>query len=182
MRKIIAGEFISLDGVIESADQLTGRYFNDELGQALGGTMAETDTLLMGRVTYQQFVPSWAGKTGTEDPVSAHMSKPKFVISTTLNDTTEWAGSNLLKGNVAEQLTRLKDEPGKNILVLGSATLVQWLLREGLLDELDLLVFPVVLGHGKRLFDTEGSHAELTLTHCEAFSTGVLHLTYQPAI
>lgn len=182
MRKIIASEFISLDGVIESADQLTGKYFNDELGQALGAAMAETDTLLMGRVTYQQFVPFWAAKTGTEDPVAAHMSKPKLVVSATLSDTAQWPGSTLLKDAVAEQLTALKDQPGKNVLVLGSATLVRWLLRQGLLDELDLLLFPVVLGRGKRLFDAEGGQTGLTLTRCAAFSTGVLHLTYQPAM
>jgi dihydrofolate reductase len=181
MRKIIAAEFMSLDGVIEGANQLTGQYFSDELQQALGAGMAGTDTLLMGRVTYQEFVPFWADKTGAEDPVAAHMSKPKYVVSTTLAGTSEWPNSTLISRNVAEQLTRLKEQPGKNILVLGSASLVRWLLREGLADELDLYVFPIVVGHGKRLFDGDGSQVKLTLASCEAFSTGVLHLTYQPA-
>ena len=181
MRKIIAAEFMSLDGVIENANQLTGQYFNDELQQWLGAGMAGTDTLLMGRVTYQEFVPFWADKTGTEDPVAAHMSKPKYVVSTTLADTSGWANSTLISSNVAEQLTRLKEQPGKDILALGSATLVRWLLREGLADELDLLVFPVVAGHGKRLFDGDGSEVKLKLAGCEAFSTGVVHLTYHPA-
>jgi dihydrofolate reductase len=109
MRKIIAAEFISLDGVIDSANQLTGQYFNDELQQYLAAGMAGTDTLLMGRVTYQEFVPFWADKTGTEDPVAAHMSKPKYVVSTTLADTSEWPNSTLINSNVAEQLTRLKE-------------------------------------------------------------------------
>jgi dihydrofolate reductase len=181
MRKIIAAEFMSLDGVVESANQLTGQYFSDELQQWLGAGMAGTDTLLMGRVTYQEFVPFWADKTGTEDPVAAHMSKPKYVVSTTLADTSEWPNSTLISSNVAEQLTRLKEQPGKDILALGSATLVRWLLREGLADELDLLVFPIVVGHGKRLFDGEGSEVKLNLASCEAFSTGVVHLTYHPA-
>jgi dihydrofolate reductase len=181
MRKIIAVEFMSLDGVIDSANQLTGQYFNDELQQYLAGGMASTDALLMGRVTYQEFIPFWAGKTGTEDPVAAHMSKPKYVVSTTLNDASEWANSTLINGDVVGQLTRLRQQAGKDILALGSATLIRWLLRENLADQLDLLVFPVVVGHGKRLFDDQDSQISLTLADSKAFSTGVVHLTYQPA-
>ncbi len=181
MRRIIAAEFMSLDGVIEGANQLTGPYFNQELQQYLAAGMAGSDTLLMGRVTYEEFVPHWANKTGTEDMVAAHMSKPKYVVSTTLNDASEWPNSTLIKGNPAGQLTELKQQQGKNILALGSATLVRWLLREGLADELDLLVFPVVVGHGKRLFDGHGSEIKLTLAASQTFSTGVVHLTYQPA-
>jgi dihydrofolate reductase len=143
--------------------------------------MASTDALLMGRVTYQEFVPFWADKTGAEDPVAAHMSKPKYVVSTTLAGTSEWPNSTLISSNVAGQLTRLKEQPGKDILAAGSATLVRWLLREGLADELDLYVFPVVAGRGKQLFDGDGSQVKLELASCEAFSTGVLHLTYHPA-
>jgi dihydrofolate reductase len=181
MRKIIAAEFMSLDGVIDSANQLTGQYFNDELQRYLAAGMAGTDTLLMGRVTYQEFVPVWADKTGTEDPVAAHMSKPKYVVSTTLTGTSEWPNSTLVKGNPAEQLSSLKEQPGKDILALGSATLVRWLLREGLADELDLLIFPVIIGRGKRLFDGDGSQIKLKLADAQVFSTGVVHLTYQPA-
>lgn len=180
MRKIIASEFISLDGVIDSASQLTGRYFNDELHQYLASGMASTDALLMGRVTYQEFVPFWADKTGSEDPVAAHMSKPKYVVSTTLNDISEWANSTLINGDVAAQLTALKQQAGKDILALGSATLIRWLLRESLADQLDLLLFPFVAGRGKRLFDDQDSQICLTLADSEAFSTGVVHLTYEP--
>jgi dihydrofolate reductase len=181
MRKIIAGEFISVDGVIESASQLTGQYFSDELGQYLGSGMASTDTLLLGRVTYQEMVPFWADKTGSDDPVAVHMSKPKYVVSATLDRTEEWPDSTLIRDDVAGQLSRLKQQPGKDILVIGSAALVRWLLREGLLDELDLLVFPIVIGRGKRLFDDEGEQIPLRLTGSQAFSTGVVHLTYQKA-
>jgi len=181
MRKIVAAEFISLDGVVDGANQLTGQYFNDDLQQYLAAGMAGTDALLMGRVTYQEFLPFWAAKTGTEDPVAAHMSKPKYVVSTTLTDTSEWANCTLISGDPAGQLARLKEQPGKDILALGSATLVRWLLREDLADELDLLVFPVVAGHGKRLFDGDGSQITLNLARSEAFSTGVVHLTYTPA-
>lgn len=180
MRKIIAGEFISLDGVIDAANQLTGAYFNDELGQYLGSGMARTDALLLGRVTYQEMVPFWADKTGTDDPVTAHMSKPKFVVSATLDHTNDWANSTLIRDNPAAELTTLKQQPGKDILVIGSASLVRWLLRANLLDELDLLVFPVIVGRGKRLFSDDGDKLPLTLTGSETFSTGVVHLTYRP--
>jgi dihydrofolate reductase len=180
MRKIIAAEMVTLDGVIDTASQLTGQYFSDELQQYFAAGMAGTDTLLMGRVTYQEMAPHWV-KADTEDPVAAHMSKPKYVVSTTLVDTSEWPNSTLVKADVAGQLTRLKEQPGKDILALGSATLVRWLLRRGLADELDLLVFPVVEGHGKRLFDEDGGQINLTLAGSQAFSTGVVHLTYQPA-
>jgi dihydrofolate reductase len=109
------------------------------------------------------------------------MSKPKYVVSTTLNDTSEWANCTLINGDVVGQLTALKQQAGKDILALGSATLVRWLLGESLADQLDLLVFPVVVGHGKRLFDDKDSQLSLTLADSEAFSTGVVHLTYQPA-
>jgi dihydrofolate reductase len=143
--------------------------------------MAGTDALLMGRVTYQEMAPHWVAQAGSADPVAAHTSKPKYVVSTTLNDTSEWPNSTLVTGDVAGQLTKLKQQPGKDILVIGSATLIRWLLRESLADELDLLVFPVVEGHGKRLFDGDGSQIKLNLASCEAFSTGVVHLTYHPA-
>ena len=181
MRKIIAGEFMSLDGVIDSAGQLTAQYWNEELQRYLAAGMASTDALLMGRVTYQEFIPFWSDKTGTDDPVAVHMSKPKYVVSTTLSDTSQWANCTLINGDVAAQLTTLKQQPGKDILALGSATLIRWLLRESLADQLDLLVFPVVAGHGKRLFDGQDGPISLTLADSQAFSTGVVHLTYQPS-
>jgi dihydrofolate reductase len=180
MRKIWAGEFISLDGDIESANQLTGEYFNEEFGQYLASGMARTDALLLGRVTYQEMAPFWQAKTGTEDPVAVHMSKPKFVVSTTLDNTNDWSNSTLIRDNPAEELTKLKQQPGKDILVIGSASLVRWLLRVNLLDELDLLVFPVIVGRGKHLFSDDSDKLPLTLTSSETFSTGVVHLTYRP--
>jgi len=180
MRKIVAAEFISLDGVIETANQLTSQYFNDELQQYLAAAMASTDALLMGRVTYQEMGPHWQSQAGTDDPVVAHMSKPKYVVSTTLTGTSEWANCTLINSDLAGQLARLKEQPGKDILALGSATLVRWLLPEGLADELDLVVFPFAQGHGKRLFDGDGSQITLNLARSEVFSNGVVHLTYTP--
>jgi dihydrofolate reductase len=125
-------------------------------------------------------VPFWADKTDGDDPVVAHMSKPKYVAFTTLDSTDDWADSTLISDDVAGQLSRLKDQPGKNILIIASAALVRWLLREGLLDQLGLLVFPIVIGGGKHLFDNGGQNT-FNLTGSEAFSNGVVHLTYQKA-
>jgi dihydrofolate reductase len=177
MRKIVAGLMVSADGVIEAPETWTGPYFSPELGQHVGSLMAAADTMLLGRVTYQTFAASFAGQSGgMADQMNA---TPKVVVSTTL-DRAEWQNSTLIRGDAAE-ITRLKSRPGKNINVSGSATLVAWLLRQGLLDELDLLIFPVVVGQGKRLFGGDGGRAELALAGCEAFPSGVAHLTYRPA-
>lgn len=181
VRKIWAGEFISLDGEIESANELMGQYANEEVGRYLASGMASTDALLMGRVTWQEMGPYWAASTGSDDPVVMHMSKPKYVVSTTLDNADAWANSTLIRDNPAAALARLKEQPGKDILVIGSATLVRWLLREKLLDELDLLVFPVIVGRGKRLFGDVGETVSLQLIGSETFSNGVVHLTYRPA-
>ncbi len=178
MRKIVAGLFMSLDGVVESPDKWTGPYFSPDVGQTVGSLMAAQDTLLLGRVTYQGFADAFSGQTGG---VADQMNNtPKVVVSATLGTAT-WRNSTVISGNVAEQIARLKQQPGNNIGISGSATLVTWLLRLGLLDQLDLLVFPVVLGSGKHLFDAEGDQVVLKLAASQALSNGVLHLTYQPA-
>jgi dihydrofolate reductase len=178
MRKIVAGVMVSVDGVVEAPETWTGPYFTPELGQHVGSLMGAGDTLLLGRVTYQTFAAAFAGNTS--DPMAAQMNAiPKVVVSATL-DRAEWENSTLIRGT-AEEITRLKQQPGKNINVSGSATLVAWLLREGLLDELDLLVFPIVVGQGKRLFGGDGGQVGLTLAICEAFPAGVAHLAYRPA-
>jgi dihydrofolate reductase len=179
MRKIVAGLMVSVDGVVEAPEAWTGQYFSPELGQVVGSIMAGGDTMLLGRVTYQTFAASFAGNTS--DPMAAQMnSTPKVVVSTTL-PTAEWENSTLVSGDVAAEITRLKQQPGKDINISGSPTLVSWLLRQGLLDELNLLLFPVVAGHGKRMFDDADGTTGLKLTHSETLGTGVVHLIYQPA-
>lgn len=179
MRKIVAGMMVSVDGVVEAPDQWTGPYFSPELGQVVGSIMAAGDTMLLGRSTYQTFAASFAGNTG--DPMAAQMNAfRKVVVSTTL-DRADWENTTLVGGDVAAEIASLKEQPGKNIIMSGSPTLVTWLLRHGLLDELNLLLFPVVVGHGKRLFDEEAGAAGLTLTHSQVFATGVVQLVYRPA-
>ncbi|HEV2253346.1 MAG TPA: dihydrofolate reductase family protein [Streptosporangiaceae bacterium] len=167
MRKIVAGLMVSVDGVVEAPETWTGPYFSPELGQVVGSIMADGDTMLLGRVTYQTFAASFAGNTS--DPMAAQLNAvPKVVVSTTLNQAG-WENSTLIQRDVAQEITRLKEQPGRNINISGSATLVAWLLRQGLLDELDLLVFPVVVGHGKQLFNADGSTVGLSLAVCDSF-------------
>ena len=181
MRKVTAGLFVSLDGVVESPEKWQLPYFNDEMGEAIGAAMAEADAMLLGRVTYQEFASYWPGVSSEDQPFADHMNNtPKFVVSTTLDEPLEWQNSTLIKGNVAEEIAKLKQQPGKNIGITGSATLVRSLLRDNLLDELGLLVHPIVVGSGRRLFEEGGDQKELKLVDSRTFSTGVVYLTYQP--
>jgi dihydrofolate reductase len=180
MRKIVAGLFMSLDGVVESPERWQAPYFNDEMGQALGAQMAESDTLLLGRRTYQEFAAFWPNQP-SDAPFAGYMnSTPKLVVSTSL-DAVEWENSTLLKGDVAEELATLKQQPGQNLNVTGSGTLVRYLLGENLLDELQLMACPVVVGRGRHLFEDGGDQKALSLVDCGTFSTGVIQLTYRPA-
>jgi dihydrofolate reductase len=182
MRKVTAGLFVSLDGVTASPDKWQLPYFNDEMGEAVGAAMAAANAMLLGRVTYQEFASSWPGVSSEDQPFAEYMNNtPKYVVSRTLEEPLEWSNSTLIKGNVAEEIARLKQQPGKNIGITGSATLVQSLLREDLLDELGLMVHPVVVGSGKRIFEEGGDPKGLTLVDSKTFSTGVVYLTYQPA-
>lgn len=183
MRKIVAGLFISLDGVFEAPDQWHFPYFNDEMGEAVGSQMANSDAMLLGRVTYDEFAAYWPQQTsdGEAGALADFMNDtPKYVVSSTLKDAA-WKNTTLIDGTcAAEELTRLKQQPGKDISITGSGTPVRTLLRDGLLDELRLLVHPIVVGQGKRLFDG-GDPIPLTLVDSKTFSTGVLALTYQRA-
>jgi len=180
MRKIAAGMFVSLDGVVEAPENWTFDHFTDEIGDAITSSMATADTLLLGRKTYQEFADVWPGR-GTDDPIGAFMNNtPKVVASTTL-DKVEWQNSTLITGDVIEEVAKLKQQPGKNINMTGSATLVRSLLQAKLLDELWLMVFPVVLGSGTRLFAEGEARLSLKLAASQTFSTGVQSLTYTPA-
>src|SRR5215210_2859465 len=156
MRKVTAGLFVSLDGVTESPEKWQLPYFNDEMGEAIGAAMVQADAMLLGRVTYQEFASYWPGVRSEDQPIADYMNNtPKYVVSSTL-DTVEWNNSTLIKGNITEEITKLKQQPGKNIGITGSATLVQSLLQDDLLDELGLLIHPVVVGVGRRLFKDGG--------------------------
>ena len=179
MRKIVAGLMSSLDGVIEIPEQWMGPYFNPELGQAIGSMMAAQDAMLLGRVTYEMFAAHWPKQTG--DLADTMNNTAKYVVSGTLK-TADWQNSTLIPAARAyDEIAGLKQQPGRNIGITGSATLLTWLLREGLLDELRLFVFPLVIGSGQRLFDTQGEQLPLKLLDSVTFETGVLQLSYTKA-
>lgn len=181
MRKLTAAFFMSLDGVVESPDKWHFPYFNDEMGAAIGGSMSQADALLMGRVNYQEWASYWPNQSGDDTGFADYMNNtPKFVVSTTL-ETVEWQNSTLIKGDFRKEIIKLKEQPGREITISGSATLVRSLLHEELLDELRLMVHPVVVGSGKRLFDDWSDQKALGLVNSQTFSTGVVDLTYQPA-
>jgi dihydrofolate reductase len=182
MRKITAGLFVSLDGVTQSPERWQLPYFNDEMGEAVGTAMAAADAMLLGRVTYQEFASYWPGVSPEDQPFAGYMNNtPKYVVSTTLEGPLEWNNSTLIEGNVAEEIARLKQQPGENIGITGSATLVRSLLRDGLLDELGLMVHPIVVGSGKRLFEDWEAQKALELVDSKTFGTGVVYLTYRTA-
>jgi dihydrofolate reductase len=180
MRKVVASELVSLDGVMEKPEQWAFSYSNDEMAKANASGMANSDAMLLGRVTYEEFAAFWPFQDRTEQPYTDHLNNtPKYVVSRTLDEPLEWQNSLLVKGDVAEEVSRLKEQPGKDIGIVGSGALVRWLLRENLLDELSLMVHPIVLGRGERLFEEGGDQKALELVDSKTFSTGVVHLTYQ---
>jgi dihydrofolate reductase len=182
MRKVVAAEFLSLDGVMESPEQWHFDYFNDEMGQAGGEGFEASDALLMGRVLYEEWVAYWPQQVPEENPVAATMnSVRKYVVSTTLEEPLEWNNASLIGENVAEEISELKAQPGKDIVISGSGALVRSLLEYGLLDELKLMVHPVIVGSGKRLFEDGEKQTPLELVDSKTFSTGVVYLTYKPA-
>jgi dihydrofolate reductase len=180
MRKIVAGEFVSLDGVMEAPDQWHFPYFDDAMGSVVDEQMQGSDTMLLGRVTYEEFASYWPGKTEEDTPGASFMNGlPKLVVSTTLNDVSAWENSTLIdKNDILGNLARLKEQPGKDISIVGSAMLVQSLLEAGLLDELRLLVHPIIVGHGKRIYAEQEKPTGLKLIDSRTFDTGVLYLTY----
>jgi dihydrofolate reductase len=181
MRKVVAVELVSVDGVMESPEKWAPPYSNDEMEEANAAGMAASDAMLLGRVTYEGMAAFWPNQPAGTPMVDYIISVPKHVVSTTLEEPFAWNNSTLIKGNVPEEVAELKRRPGKDITILGSGALVRSLLRDGLLDELRLMVHPVVLGSGKRLFEDGGDQKSLKLVDSKTFSTGVVYLTYQPA-
>lgn len=177
--RIVANFFMSLDGVVEAPHEWQSPFMNDEIGRVIGAGLATSDALLMGRATYEEWSAVWPHRT--DDPMAdAINGARKFVVSDTL-DSVDWEGSMLISGDVEAQIRELKEQPGRDLTMSGSGTLAAWLLERELLDELHLLVHPIVLGHGRRLFGPGLSSHTLALTSCEQFSNGVVHLTYGPA-
>ena len=179
MRKVIVSEFVTLDGVMEAPDKWQFPFWNDETGKFKVDELFASDALLLGRVTYQEFAAAWPSMTDEEGFADRMNSLPKFVVSTTLKEPLGW-NATLIKGNIAQEVSKLKQQPGQDILISGGAGLVHSLLQQDLIDEYRLLVYPVVLGSGKRLF-TDGGNATLKLVEARTIGADVVLLTYQPA-
>jgi dihydrofolate reductase len=185
MRKITAGLFISLDGVVEAPDEWHFPYFNEEMGAAVDATLGAADTILFGRKTYDSFAEAWPEReaAGAEDAGLAKTlgDARKMVVSNQRLEFT-WRNSEQLKGDLIQAVTALKNQPGDGAIALsGSVSVVRQLLAAGLLDELHLLVHPIAVRKGMRLFDEGATPIPLTLLSAETFKTGVLHLVYGPA-
>jgi dihydrofolate reductase len=180
MGKIVSNFFMSLDGVVEAPEKWHMSYFNDEMGAAIGRGMETNKAFLMGRVLYDEWAEYWPSQGEEGHEFAGFMNNhPKYVVSNSLKTAT-WNNTTIVSGDVPKQLRDIKDRTDGDIVISGSATLVRSLLADGVLDELRLLVHPIVVGHGQRLFEDSNTHA-LELVGHEVFSTGVLNLTYKPA-
>ena len=179
MGKIIVSEFITLDGVIEGPEWSIP-FFNEEVAQVKKDDLFASDALLMGRVTYEIHASAWPSEKDEEGFADRMNSLPKYVVSSTLQQV-EWNNSRLIKGNIPEAIIKLKREISRSILIDGGSDLVNLLMQHDLIDEYRLLVYPLVLGKGKRLFREGSPKRELRLREARALSNGVVALTYQPA-
>lgn len=175
MRKLVVSEFVSLDGVIENP-MWTFPYWNDEIAAFKGAETDNTDSLLLGRVTYEAFAQAWPESKDEGAPWMN--SVPKSVVTSTLDNLT-WQNSSVLQGDLATEVNKLKQQPGRDILLYGSGMLVQTLMELDLVDQYNLLYYPVVLGKGQKLFE-EGRESKLKLVETKPFSSGVVGLIYVP--
>lgn len=190
MREIVVAEFVTLDGVIQApggADEdteggfqhggWTHPYWHDDIGARFSEAMSSADALLLGRKTWE--IHGGAFETMEGNPFADAMNDiRKYVVSTTLESTAAWRNSTLIREDVVEAVRRLKQQPGKNILIDGSSVLVHALARHGLVDEYSLHVYPLVLGTGKRLYP-EGARVGLTLVEASPLPTGVVFMRYR---
>jgi dihydrofolate reductase len=184
MRKVVASLFISLDGVVEEPGDWHFPYFNDEMGAAVGELLGVADTLLLGRKTYDDHAGAWPEREaeGGEDAEFAKvLGDVRKIVVTRQRLELTWRNSEQLEGDLVEAVTALKNEPGGPIAISGSVSVVRQLLAAGVLDELHLLVHPIAVRKGMRLFDEAETPIPLTLLSSETFKTGVLNLVYGPA-
>ena len=179
MRKVTAGLFSTIDGVVEAPNEWQFA-FDDEMGAAMSRMLEEQDAVLLGRVTYTEWAGYWP--TSTDEPFATWINRtPKYVASTTLDSVDEWQNSTLISGSVADFVADLRQQDGGTIGTAGSPSLVRWLFNAGLLDELILLIHPVVAGGGRRrLFADDAALTRLELIGSQPTSSGVIIATYRP--
>ena len=190
MRKIVVSEFMSLDGVMQAPGGKdedtdggftqggwTWPYWHDDIGALLGQGIGEGDALLLGRKTWQGHAAAFEPMADGDPNEPGLNAKVKYVVSTTLTDASAWRNSTIIKDDVIEQLRALKEQPGKNIIIDGSSVLIHALAQNDLIDEYSLLVYPLVLGGGKKVF-ADGLRTNLRLVETRSFPTGVTYMRY----
>ncbi len=177
MRKLIVSTYVTLDGVIENP-MWTFPYWGDDIAQFQTDDLFSSDALLLGRETYQAFADAWTQRAGVDAFADRINSLPKYVASRTLT-SAEW-NSTVLQGDIPSAIRRLKEQPGQNILKYGAGELMHTLIEHQLLDELHLLVYPLTVGTGTKLF-RDGFETKLSLIRAQPFKSGVVALIYQPA-
>lgn len=185
MRRLVVSEFLTLDGVMEDPGGQSEfkhkgwsrPYWDDEIGKFKLAELMAADALLLGRITYQGFAAAWPSAKDEAGFADRMNGLPKYVVSTTL-DQADWNNSTIIRDDVAQEVARLKQQDGQDILIGGSGQLIQTLAQRGLIDDYYLLVYPVVLGSGARLF-RDGTEATLKLVESRSYASGVVLVHYR---
>jgi dihydrofolate reductase len=179
--RLVATEYLSLDGIFEEPGRWSFPFFNDEAAKFKWDELQASDALLLGRKTYEGFAAAWPTITDTGEFGEKMNSMPKYVVSSTL-DKVEWTGSKLVKGDAVAEVRKLKQEPGHDLLLSGSGQLFQALMQENVIDLYRFMVHPVVLGQGRRLFTDGVDKRALELSESKTFGSGIIILEYRPAV
>jgi dihydrofolate reductase len=183
MAKIGVHEFVTLDGVFENPSWTAPYGFPEEMAAAIASLTATSSAILLGRRTFQMFAPAWSGRSVEDDPGAPFFNDTtKRVVSSTLTSADDWQNSSILGRYDPDVVRDLKQRSDGDIYISGSGTLVRALLADGLVDELHLFVFPLVLGAGRRLFADGSPTTRLSLADQQRYANGVLHLTYAPEL
>ncbi|HEY3461905.1 MAG TPA: dihydrofolate reductase family protein [Gaiellaceae bacterium] len=181
MGRILVHEFTTLDGVVDAPTWTFDFGFDPKMGETIAELTGRSRAILLGRTTYEMFEPAWSTRTADDDPGAPFFNDTqKYVVSSTPAEPT-WRNSTILGPYDAEAIRRLKDEIEGDVYVSGSGTLVRAMLADGLVDELHLFVFPLTRGTGPRLLAENAAPLTLSLTACEAYDNGVIHLGYAPS-
>jgi len=188
MAKVVVTEYVTLDGVMEDPGGGEGgqyggwsfQFWSDEAAKFKFDELFASDALLLGRVTYEGFARAWPSVKDEAGFADRMNGLPKYVVSETLTDAT-WSNTRIIAGDIPQQVARLKQQYTGDLLVAGSATLVHTLMRHDLVDEYRIMVHPVIVGGGKRLFLEGSGMRTLKLMEAKAFASGIVVLTYQPA-
>jgi len=179
--RLVATEYLSLDGIFEEPGRWSFPFFNDEAAKFKWDELQASDALLLGRKTYEGFAAAWPSMTDTGEFGEKMNSMPKYVVSSTL-DKVEWTGSKLVKGDAVAEVRKLKEEPGHDLLLSGSGQLFQALMQENVIDLYRFMVYPLVLGQGRRLFTDAVDKRALELSESKTFGSGIIILEYRPAV